>query len=178
LGLGKKVLLANNLSIIGDQVFGSDVSTLTPELAWLGATAYTLQIYLDFSGYSDMAVGLGKMFGFNFPENFNFPFIAKSITEFWRRWHISLGMWFKDYVYIPLGGNRGRVFKQIRNIIIVWFLTGWPVLSGFSGAGKIRVRAFVGKITRVFTRLLCLYGCAGGLGVILLYRYGKALGVR
>ena len=92
--------------------------------AWLGALAYTFQIYFDFSGYSDMAIGLGKMFGFHFLENFNYPYISKSITEFWRRWHISLSSWFKEYVYIPLGGNRCKIAKQIRNILVVWMLTG------------------------------------------------------
>ncbi len=122
-GLAKKVLLANSIGALFDTVnaFGSDISLLT---AWLGAIAYTLQIYFDFSGYSDMAIGLGKMFGFTFLENFDYPYISKSVTEFWRRWHISLGTWFREYVYIPLGGNRVSVIKHIRNIMIVWFLTG------------------------------------------------------
>jgi alginate O-acetyltransferase complex protein AlgI len=93
--------------------------------AWIGIFAYTLQIYFDFSGYSDMAVGLGKMFGFEFMENFNYPYISKSITEFWRRWHISLSTWFRDYVYIPLGGNRCKISRQIFNLFVVWFLTGF-----------------------------------------------------
>ena len=99
----------------------SHMSVLT---AWIGIIAYTFQIYFDFSGYSDMAIGLGKMFGFDFCENFNFPYISKSVTEFWRRWHISLGSWFREYIYIPLGGNRVSLGKQIRNIFAVWFLTG------------------------------------------------------
>ena len=100
----------------------SSISVLT---AWLGIIAYTFQIYFDFSGYSDMAIGLGKMFGFDFMENFNYPYISKSITEFWRRWHISLGTWFREYIYIPLGGNRVSMPKQIRNIFVVWCLTGF-----------------------------------------------------
>lgn len=106
IGLGKKVLLANSLANIADSIFNSGFSNIGFGVAWLGAMAYSLQIYFDFSGYSDMAIGLGRIFGFHFPENFNFPYISKSITEFWRRWHISLGSWFRDYVYIPLGGNR------------------------------------------------------------------------
>lgn len=123
-GLSKKVLLANNIGILWDTVSSSDLTTLPLLSAWLGIFAFTFQIYFDFSGYSDMAIGLGKMFGFEFLENFNYPYISKSITEFWRRWHISLGTWFRDYVYIPLGGNRHGLLKQLRNILIVWFLTG------------------------------------------------------
>lgn len=122
-GLGKKVLIANNLGIVADSIFGIE-STVPVLTAWLGAIAYTLQIYFDFSGYSDMAIGLGSLFGFAFPENFDHPYIATSVTDFWRRWHISLSTWFRDYVYIPLGGSRvdkGRVF---RNLFIVWLLTG------------------------------------------------------
>ena len=92
--------------------------------AWLYAVAFTLNIYFDFSGYSDMAIGLGRIFGFHFPENFNYPYLSKSVTEFWRRWHISLGSWFRDYVYIPLGGNRVSKAKWVRNIVLVWMLTG------------------------------------------------------
>jgi alginate O-acetyltransferase complex protein AlgI len=99
-------------------------SEITVVTAWLGIIAYSFQIYFDFSGYSDMAIGLGKIFGFNFPENFNYPYISKSITEFWRRWHISLGSWFREYVYIPLGGNKGGSIKFYKNLFIVWFLTG------------------------------------------------------
>lgn len=124
-GLAKKVLLANYFGIITDNIFilyrESEISVL---LAWLGAIAYTLQIYYDFSAYSDMAIGLGRVFGFHFDENFNYPYIASSVTEFWRRWHISLSTWFRDYVYIPLGGNRVGKWRHIRNIFIVWLLTG------------------------------------------------------
>lgn len=124
LGLGKKVLLANNIGMLWEKISHLDILTLPVLTAWLGILAFGFQIYFDFSGYSDMAIGLGKIFGFNFLENFNYPYMSKSITEFWRRWHISLGTWFKEYVYIPLGGNRGGKYKHIRNILIVWMLTG------------------------------------------------------
>lgn len=124
-GLGKKVLLANNIGLLWDTISAAAPPQTTMLAAWLGITAYCFQVYFDFSGYSDMAIGLGRMFGFHFPENFNYPFTSKSITEFWRRWHISLGSWFRDYVYIPLGGNRVSIPKQIRNIAVVWFLTGF-----------------------------------------------------
>ncbi len=122
IGFSKKILLANTCGEILQNInLNDDISVLG---AWLGALAYTLQIYFDFSGYSDMAIGLGKMFGFHFLENFNYPYISKSVTEFWRRWHISLGAFFREYVYIPLGGNRVSALKHIRNILIVWALTG------------------------------------------------------
>lgn len=124
IGLGKKVLYANNIGILWEQISNKAVGEIPVLMAWMGIMAYALQIYFDFSGYSDMAVGLGKMFGFHFPMNFNYPYCSKSITEFWRRWHISLGTWFKEYVYIPLGGNRKGLLKQVRNIAIVWLLTG------------------------------------------------------
>lgn len=123
-GLVKKVLLANNFGLIFDQVQALDASKFTALTAWIEIIAYTLQIYFDFSGYSDMAIGLGRILGFDFMENFNYPYISKSITEFWRRWHISLSTWFREYVYIPLGGNRTSSWKHIRNIFVVWFLTG------------------------------------------------------
>ena len=125
LGLGKKVLLANNAGLLWDSVNALTASEMSVGSFWLGILAYTFQIYFDFSGYSDMAIGMGLMFGFHFDENFNYPYMAKSITEFWRRWHISLSTWFKEYVYIPLGGNRAGIVKQIRNIVIVWMLTGF-----------------------------------------------------
>lgn len=123
IGLGKKVLIANYMAQIADNMFvpGMELSVAS---AWLGAAAYTLQIFFDFSGYSDMAIGLGRMFGFHFPENFNYPYVAKSVTDFWRRWHMSLTNWFRDYVYIPLGGNRVSAMKWTRNIFMVWLLTG------------------------------------------------------
>ena len=122
-GLGKKVLFANFLAQIADNVFDY-LSAPSVLLAWLGAIAYTLQIYFDFSGYSDMAIGLGRMFGFHFLENFDYPYIANSVTDFWRRWHISLSTWFRDYVYIPLGGNRVKKSRWIFNLLVVWLLTG------------------------------------------------------
>lgn len=124
-GLGKKVLLANNIGLLWDAISKTAAENLTTLAAWLGIIAFAFQIYFDFSGYSDMAIGLGKMFGFEFLENFNYPYTSKSVTEFWRRWHISLGTWFRDYIYIPLGGNRKGLPIQIRNIAIVWLLTGF-----------------------------------------------------
>ncbi len=121
-GLGKKVIIANAAGVIVDKYMTGTISGLTTLGAWLGIIMYTIQLYFDFSGYSDMAIGLGKMFGFNFPENFNYPYISKSVSEFWRRWHMTLGSFFRDYVYIPLGGNKKNIF---RNLIIVWFLTGF-----------------------------------------------------
>lgn len=123
-GLAKKVLLANTSGMIFTEVSGLAKDNIAVMTAWLGAFAYMFQIYFDFSGYSDMAIGLGKMFGFEFNMNFNYPYVSKRITEFWRRWHISLSSWFRDYVYIPLGGNRVSKIKHIRNLLIVWFLTG------------------------------------------------------
>ncbi len=123
-GLGKKVLIANNVGLLWDAYANTPASSLTFLGAWLGAIAFSLQIYFDFSGYSDMAIGLGRMLGFEFLENFNYPYISRSVTEFWRRWHISLGNWFKDYLYVPLGGNRHGLSRQILNIIIVWACTG------------------------------------------------------
>lgn len=123
-GLAKKVLLANTSGMIFTEVSGLAKGNIAVVTAWLGAFAYMFQIYFDFSGYSDMAIGLGKMFGFEFNMNFNYPYVSKSITEFWRRWHISLSSWFRDYVYIPLGGSRVSKIKHIRNLLIVWFLTG------------------------------------------------------
>ncbi len=122
LGLGKKVLLANNLGLLYETIQALPERTLAT--AWLGIIAYTMQIYFDFSGYSDMAIGMGRMFGFTFAENFNYPYLSTSITEFWRRWHISLSSWFRDYVYIPLGGNRCPIPRHIFNLLVVWFLTG------------------------------------------------------
>ena len=123
-GLSKKMLLANALGEIADALFAGAPGALSVTSAWVGAIAYTGQLYFDFSAYSDMALGLGKMFGFHFLENFNYPYISKSVTEFWRRWHISLSTWFRDYLYYPLGGNRVSKAKHIRNIVIVWLLTG------------------------------------------------------
>ena len=141
-GLGKKVLIANSMGALWDITQAMDMTGISVFSAWLGIIAYTFQIYFDFSGYSDMAIGLGKMFGFEFMENFDHPYISRSVTEFWRRWHISLGTWFREYVYIPLGGNRCSRIRQIRNIMAVWMLTGlwhgaswnfvvWGIYYGF-----------------------------------------------
>ena len=125
MGFGKKLILANAVGEIADEVFSrTGTSLLSAPLAWLGAIAFSLQIYFDFSAYSDMAIGLGRMIGFHFNENFDYPYISSSVTEFWRRWHISLSSWFRDYVYIPLGGNRRGVPRQIFNLLVVWALTG------------------------------------------------------
>lgn len=124
IGLFKKVMIANNAGFIWESIHSLPYSEISLSLAWIGAICYSLQIYYDFSGYSDMAIGLGKMFGFHFLENFNYPYIAKSITDFWRKWHISLSSWFKEYVYIPLGGSRKTIARTVINLLIVWFLTG------------------------------------------------------
>ncbi len=125
IGIGKKCIISNTVAILADSAFETQTISLTVMLAWAGAISYTLQIYFDFSGYSDMAIGLGKMFGFHFNENFNYPYCSSSISEFWRRWHISLGSWFRDYVYIPLGGSRVKTkFRLIFNLFITWMLTG------------------------------------------------------
>ncbi len=153
-GLAKKVLLANNIGLLWTEIKGMDYSQISVVTAWLGILAFTFQIYYDFSGYSDMAVGLGKMLGFNFPENFRHPYISKSVSEFWRRWHITLGSWFKSYVYIPLGGNRCGLLKMLRNTLIVWGLTGlwhgasWNfILWGlYFGVLIILEKLFLGKI--------------------------------
>jgi alginate O-acetyltransferase complex protein AlgI len=125
IGLGKKVLLANTFARVADSIFAIDPANLDALNAWLGIICYTLQIYFDFAGYSDMAIGLGRMFGFEFMENFNFPYIARSVKDFWRRWHISLSSFFRDYVYIPLGGNRGKAYRTYINLFLVFFLTGF-----------------------------------------------------
>ena len=171
IGLGKKVLLANNIGLIWSNISGGiyDMSLAT---AWLGIIAFGFQIYFDFSGYSDMAIGLGRMFGFNFPQNFNYPYMSKSITEFWRRWHISLGTWFREYIYIPLGGNRKGLGVQVRNILIVWMLTGiwhgasWNFLIWGLYFGAIltleklflldRLKKLPSFITRIYTLFLVL----------------------
>lgn len=123
-GLSKKIILSNILAEVADTIFSLPIYDLTSVMAWIGTAFYTLQIYYDFSGYSDMAIGLGKMFGFEINENFNYPYLSSSIREFWQRWHISLGTWFREYVYIPLGGNRKGELKTYRNLMFVFFLTG------------------------------------------------------
>jgi len=122
IGLAKKVLIANNIGLLWESARATSEPSVL--LSWLGIIAFAFQIFFDFSGYSDMAIGLGRMLGFRYAENFNFPYVAQSITEFWRRWHISLGRWFRDYLYIPLGGNRVSRWTWVRNIFVVWFLTG------------------------------------------------------
>ena len=173
IGLSKKVLLSNQFALIADKAYALEgANSLTVGLAWLGAISYMLQIYFDFSGYSDMAIGLGRMFGFHFNENFNYPYIAKSVSDFWRRWHISLGTWFRDYVYIPLGGSRVGKVKLFRNIFVVWLLTGvwhganwtfiaWGIYFGillmiekFTGLDKWLVRSKV--VGHVYTLFLVL----------------------
>lgn len=174
IGLSKKVLLSNQFALIADKVYSLEgSSSLSVVFAWLGAISYMLQIYFDFSGYSDMAIGLGKMFGFHFNENFNFPYIAKSVSDFWRRWHISLSTWFRDYVYIPMGGSRVGKVKLFRNIFVVWLLTGiwhganwtfiaWGVYFGillliekFTGLDKWLVKSkIVGHVYTLFLVLI------------------------
>lgn len=124
IGLAKKLIIANSVGALADEIFGLPAASLSTCEVWLGAVAYSLQILFDFSGYSDMAIGLGHVFGFSFDENFNYPYTARSVTDFWRRWHISLSTWFRDYVYIPLGGNRRGLPRQLFNILVVWMLTG------------------------------------------------------
>ncbi len=142
IGLSKKMLIANTLGAIADKIFIQSPDTFTPLVAWIGAFAYSFQLFFDFSGYSDMAIGLGAIFGFKFLENFNYPYISKSITEFWRRWHISLSTWFKQYLYIPLGGSKCGIKKTCFNLAVVFFLTGlwhgaswtfiiWGIWNGF-----------------------------------------------
>lgn len=159
-GLGKKVLIANTVAEVADKVFGMPAAQLTPGHAWLGAVCYTLQIYFDFSGYSDMAIGLGAMFGFRFPENFRWPYVADSVQEFWRRWHISLSSWFRDYLYIPLGGNRGTSARTYSNLVTVFFLCGlwhganwtfvvWGLYHGaFLVLERLGLGAQIGKVWR------------------------------
>lgn len=124
IGLFKKIIISNSMGELSTIIYAMSDTTMSLVTAWLGAIAYMLQIYFDFSGYSDMAIGLGKVFGFDFLENFNYPYISKSVAEFWRRWHISLGSWFRDYIYIPLGGNRVSSLKVYRNLFVVWLVTG------------------------------------------------------
>lgn len=125
IGLSKKVLIANSMGYIADQIFAMEPGSMSVVLAWVGVLAYTAQIYFDFSGYSDMGIGLARMFGFIFPENFDYPYIARSVTDYWKRWHISLTTWFRNYLYIPMGGNRVSKAKFVRNMLIVWLLTGF-----------------------------------------------------
>jgi len=162
MGLGKKVLIANVVGLPADKIFAIQAEHLTTPVAWLGIVCYTLQIYFDFSGYSDMAIGLGHMFGFKFMENFNYPYVSRSIQEFWRRWHISLSTWFRDYLYIPLGGNRAGEAKMYRNLVAIFFLCGlwhgaswnfviWGLFHGFF---SVLERFSLGKRLTQGTRLV------------------------
>lgn len=172
-GLGKKVILSNLIAVAVDNLFGLDYTTLSGAQAWVAAIGYTLQIYYDFSGYSDMAIGLGKMFGFEFLENFTLPYQSASITEFWRRWHISLGMWFRNYVYIPLGGNRKGKKRTYLNLFIVFALTGlwhgaawtfvfWGLFHGFfiiiERMGFKNVLEKVPVLAHIYTMLVVIVG--------------------
>ncbi|MDU5111193.1 MAG: MBOAT family O-acyltransferase, partial [Clostridium sp.] len=125
IGLSKKVLIANNIGMLWNEISNKNIESISMPLAWISILAFAFQIYFDFSGYSSMAVGLGKILGFNFPINFNFPYISRSISEFWRRWHITLGSWLKEYIYIPLGGNRVSKKRLFFNLLLLWFLTGF-----------------------------------------------------
>lgn len=168
IGLGKKVILANNIGVIWTQVKEVNLNDLSVVLSWIGIIAFTLQIYFDFSGYSDMAIGLAKMFGFDFLENFDYPYISKSITEFWRRWHMSLGGWFREYIYIPLGGNKKGTLIQVRNLFIVWFTTGlwhgastnfvvWGLYFGVVlFIEKIYLKDLLKKIPSIFSHIYTL----------------------
>ena len=182
IGFSKKILLANNFAILADDAFRMlGYSGLSTAYAWMGILAYALQIYFDFSGYSDMAIGLGKMFGFHFPENFSYPYISRSISEFWRRWHISLGSWFREYVYIPLGGSRVKTPRLLLNLFVVWALTGlwhgaswnfivWGLLYFFLIAGEKVLkfeqnimplalkRRWISLLTRIYTLFMVLMG--------------------
>ena len=174
IGLGKKIVIANNMAIIADKIFlNTPFVEYSFFIAWIGAISYSLQIYFDFSGYSDMAIGIGKIFGFNFLENFNYPYIAKSITDFWRRWHISLSSWFRDYVYIPMGGNRVSKSRWFLNIMTVWMLTGlwhgasynflvWGIYYGlFLILEKIFLLKILEKakgLNHLFTLIIVIFG--------------------
>lgn len=175
LGLSKKVLLANTLGLVADDIFALSTNDITTTIAWLGIVCYTLQIYFDFSGYSDMAIGLGEMFGFTFIENFNYPYLSKSIQEFWRRWHISLSTWFKEYLYIPLGGNRKGNTRTYVNLIIVFFITGlwhgsswnfifWGIFHGIFlviervGFGKLLEKNKLKVLNHIYAILVVMVG--------------------
>ena len=173
IGLAKKMIIANNCAIFADAAFSLTGSQSSALISWIGIIAYTLQIYFDFSGYSDMAIGLGKMFGFNFPENFNFPYISKSIREYWQRWHMTLSQWFKDYLYIPLGGNRLSNSRTYLNLFIVFLLTGlwhgaswnfiiWGIFHGlFIVLERFGLSKFLNKqviFSHLYTLLVILFG--------------------
>lgn len=176
IGLSKKMLIANTMGAVADKIFVQAPDTFSPIVAWIGSFAYSLQLFYDFSGYSDMAIGLGLIFGFKFMENFNYPYISKSITEFWRRWHISLSTWFKQYLYIPLGGNKISKNRTYINLAIVFFLTGlwhgaswnfifWGLWNGFfiilekmTGWYKETDKPFVNFLKHVYTIFIFVLG--------------------
>lgn len=174
IGLGKKVLIANNIGALWSQIKLMEYGELSAVAAWLGILAFTFQIYFDFSGYSDMAIGLGKMMGFTFPENFDYPYMSHSISEFWRRWHMTLGAWFKSYIYIPLGGNRKGLPRTIINLLIVWTVTGiwhgasWNFMlwGAYFGVLIVLERLFLGKwleklpsiLSWLYTFVLVVFG--------------------
>ncbi|MDI9319367.1 MAG: MBOAT family O-acyltransferase [Phycisphaerales bacterium] len=169
IGFAKKILIANSVGVIADKIYQTNPAYMTPKMLWLAALCYTLQIFFDFSGYSDMAIGLAKVFGFDFLENFNYPYAARSIRDFWRRWHISLSNFFKDYVYIPLGGNRKGSFRNYLNLFIVFALTGfwhgaswnyllWGIFHGtFLVVERIGLGKFLDKIPKVLQHLYTLF---------------------
>ncbi len=187
-GLGKKVLFANTIGLLWEEISAMPLDSLPALTAWLGIFAYAFQLYFDFSGYSDMAVGMGLMFGFRFPENFDHPYVSRSITEFWRRWHITLGSWFRDYVYIPLGGNRRGLPLQLRNIAIVWALTGiwhgaswnfllWGLYFGFwLMLEKLFLLKWLEKIPRFFQHLYALFLVLLGWGLFAFDDLSQGLG--
>ena len=178
LGLGKKVLIANTLGHVADQIFALPAGELTTPLAWLGLVCYTLQIYFDFSGYSDMAIGLMRMFGFRILENFNYPYVAQSIREFWRRWHISLSNWFRDYLYIPLGGNQRGAARAYANLVIVFLLCGlwhgasWPfvIWGTWHGLFLVAERAGLDRMLARIGPLRHAYALAAVMGGWVLFR--------
>lgn len=187
IGLGKKVLLANNAGALWNGIQAMTYWELPALTAWMGLAAYTFQIYFDFSAYSDMAIGLGHMFGFRFLENFHYPYLSKSITEFWRRWHISLGTWFREYVYIPLGGNRAGLWRHLRNILIVWLLTGfwhgasWNfVIWGlYYGAllllEKFVVGQYLNKLPALLRHIYCMFFVMLGWNLFVFEDMGRGI---
>lgn len=175
-GLGKKVVIANTLAQCVDHIYGLEAADLTGWLAWVAAIFYSLQIYFDFSGYSDMAIGLGKIFGFEFQENFNYPYIASSIQEFWQRWHISLGTWFREYVYIPLGGNRKGSVRTYCNLAIVFFVTGLWHGAGFNFIWWGLYHGFFSIIERMGLRkILNKHKLAAHVYALLIVNFGWVL---
>ena len=187
IGLSKKVLIANNAGALWDTIQASAYSEVPILTAWMGLAAYTFQIYFDFSAYSDMAIGLGHMFGFRFLENFNYPYISKSLTEFWRRWHISLGTWFREYVYIPLGGNRVSKWRHIRNILVVWLLTGiwhgaswnfliWGIYYGvLLLAEKFVFGKYLQKLPALFQHIYCMIFVMLGWNLFVFENMGQGI---